>query len=184
MTPAGPLIGVVLAAGGSTRMGQPKALLQVGGRSLLEAHCTALLYRCEQVIVISGACEFPSRHPSITVLQNHSWATTGSAESLALALEGLHPSAEVVITPVDVPPVPDWALDRLVETGAPAVLTHLGAWGHPVLVQAGPTREALASGHLRQALQKLGATPVETAWADTTLNLNTPEQWAAWRATS
>jgi CTP:molybdopterin cytidylyltransferase MocA len=183
MTPAGPLIGVVLAAGGSTRMGQPKALLQLSGRSLLEAHCTALLYRCERVIVVSGAYEFPLLRPPITVLQNHSWATTGSAESLALALEGLPPSAEVVVTPVDVPPVPNLVLDRLVESGAPAVLTHRGAWGHPVLIQAGPTREALGSGHLRQALQRLGATLVETDWADTTLNLNTPEQWAAWRDT-
>jgi molybdenum cofactor cytidylyltransferase len=52
----GPVLGLVLAAGGSTRMGRPKQLAEVGGRPLL-AHVLAALRDApvDRVVVALGA---------------------------------------------------------------------------------------------------------------------------------
>jgi len=47
---------VLLAAGGSTRMGEPKQLIRLGGRSLVRrASEVALRSRCEALFVVAGA---------------------------------------------------------------------------------------------------------------------------------
>ena len=47
---------VVLAAGASSRLGEPKQLLQVGGRTLLDrAVATAFAAGCDPVVVVLGA---------------------------------------------------------------------------------------------------------------------------------
>jgi CTP:molybdopterin cytidylyltransferase MocA len=53
---AGPVLGVVLAAGGSTRMGRPKQLADLGGRPLL-AHALAAMEDApvDRVVVALGA---------------------------------------------------------------------------------------------------------------------------------
>ena len=50
--------GIVLAAGGSSRMGHPKALLQLNGQALINAHINALRTHCLELLVVLGnVCE-------------------------------------------------------------------------------------------------------------------------------
>jgi molybdenum cofactor cytidylyltransferase len=56
VTTAGASAGIVLAAGASRRMGQPKQLLEVGGRPLLElAVAAACASQLDEVVVVLGA---------------------------------------------------------------------------------------------------------------------------------
>jgi CTP:molybdopterin cytidylyltransferase MocA len=49
------IVGVLLAAGASTRMGSPKALVRLGGQSFLVRGVRALWSVCDTVIVVLGA---------------------------------------------------------------------------------------------------------------------------------
>jgi molybdenum cofactor cytidylyltransferase len=92
---------VVLAAGGSRRLGQPKQLLPFGPGTLLGA-CVATARACglEQLVVALGAraAEVRSRVDlsGATVVENPGFGA-GCASSLAVALGAVDPRAEVVV---------------------------------------------------------------------------------------
>ena len=175
-------VGVILAAGGSTRMGRPKALFPVGGVPLVRLHQAVLETQCSEVRVVVGAFNeeiagvLGARAVSVP---NPRWAESGPRESLLLALAGLADDTRVVITPVDVPPATRGALARLTWTEPPAALGHAGQAGHPVQVEAGRARAVLlAGGTLKDVV---GETPkLVEAGPDVLRNLNTPEEWTAW----
>ena len=170
---------IILAAGGSTRMGSPKALLDWCGEPLISAHIEALSARCDHIVVVLGsnadaiAAVLP---PSVTVRVNSHWASTEPKDSLRIRLTNVR--GPVLVTPVDVPPAPERVLDILLDTGAPAVPTHADKDGHPVLIDAEHTADTLQHKRLDQVLD--GATRVSVEWAATLLNINTPEQWASY----
>ena len=176
------IVGVILAAGGSTRMGRPKALLPVGGVPLVRVHQAVLEARCREVRVVLGAYDeaiAAALGPGAVAVPNPRWAESGPRESLLLALEGLADDTPVVVTPVDVPPATAESIVRLTAGPPPAALAHAGDAGHPVLVEAGAARAALlAGGTLKDVV---GATPrLVEAGPDALRNLNTLEDWTAW----
>lgn len=176
------LVGVVLAAGASSRMGRPKALLDLDGAPLVCRHVEALATACDRVRVVVGAearAVSAAIPPMGAPIHNPWFATTGPRESLLLALRDLPEDAWALVTPVDVPPAPGRVFRALLATGQQAVPTFEGQEGHPVLVDVGTTRDRLIVGQtLQEALQ--GAIRVELDWPDATSNLNTPEQWRGW----
>lgn len=180
-TAAADLLGIVLCAGGSSRMGRPKALLSVDGRPLLLRHLEAWSGRVRRTVVVLGAQaeRIAAVLPiDVEVVINEGWQHTGPRESLALALAGVSAEQAVLITPVDVPPASPEVLDALLARGAPAVPTWEGADGHPVLAVAGHLHAALQVGTLKAAMADAPRVPVQ----DPTilLNLNTPGEWSAW----
>ena len=172
-------IGIILAAGASSRMGRPKALLDVNGRPLIRHHIEGLLGVCERCVVVLGghADQIRAVLPdTVEIRTNPDWRTSGPAESLLLALDtGV---SRAIITPVDVPPAPRAVLEALLSVGGPAVPSWQGQDGHPVVVEAGARAVLTGGGFLRDAL--VGASRVDVRWSDTILNLNTPGQWSAW----
>jgi molybdenum cofactor cytidylyltransferase len=124
---------IVLAAGGSSRLGHPKQLLPYRGRTLLRhAAETALLSVCRPVVVVLGAQ--PDRlRPELSgldvrVVDNPGWeAGMGSSIRAGLAaLETASPDgAGLVLMLCDQPLVSAAALDALVQahadTGSPFV---------------------------------------------------------------
>jgi molybdenum cofactor cytidylyltransferase len=176
-------IGVVLAAGASSRMGGPKGLLDVDGVPIIRRHVDQLTRHCARVRVVLG-CKAEPHAAALNgtvaeVVLNLDWARTGPAASLAAALSGLPATATVLIAPVDTPPAPDAVILALLAAPWPAVPVYRGRLGHPVHAQVGPLAEALRDGTLRDATR--GATAVSVDWPEVDTNLNTPSEWAAWR---
>ncbi|MCB9760933.1 MAG: NTP transferase domain-containing protein [Alphaproteobacteria bacterium] len=178
---------VLLAAGGSTRMGQPKALLSLpDGRPLARAWLDRLAERCAPRLVVAGAVVAPLAAllgEDERLVVNPRWADTGPVDSLALAVRALPPAVtRAVVSPVDVPPPSSAALARLLAAPAPAVLCWQDTPGHPVCLgpaQLAALREGPPPAEGLRALLK-DATCVQSDTPDATLNLNRPEEWAAW----
>ncbi len=177
------LVGVILAAGASTRMGRSKALLDLDGAPLVARHTEALARVCDRVRVVVGAdapAVVAALPPMGAPIHNPWYATTGPRESLLLAIRDLPDDTWALVTPVDVPPAPASIFSLLLAAGQQAVPTHQGADGHPVLIDVATTRDALIAGQtLSEALAHAARVPVP--WPDTTLNLNTPSDWSSWR---
>jgi choline kinase len=127
---------VILAAGMGTRLAgvlddRPKALLEVGGRPLLEWSLRALRSRgVERCLVVAGyraeqVRAFVAGWPWVEVIVNRRFATTGTLESAALGLRAVE--GDVLLLEGDL----------LYEPGAlDAVLNHPAL---DVLLASGPT---------------------------------------------
>jgi len=138
------LAAVILAAGGSSRMGQPKQLLKFRGTSLLRrAIDTALAVPTEQVIVVLGHAAdqlLPECIPTrATVVLNDQWME-GVSTSLRGGLAAVSSDARgVFIYPADMPLLTPEALRELAHrqqvSGRPAAMTDAGGVrGVPVFI--------------------------------------------------
>ncbi len=114
---------ILLAAGASTRLGQPKQLLPFRGRSLLRhAAETALATLCRPVVVVLGAgaesLQTELAGMPVVVAVNSSWAE-GMSSSLRAGLEAASEPAEpdaLVIMLCDQPLITSAMLNQLVTT--------------------------------------------------------------------
>jgi molybdenum cofactor cytidylyltransferase len=138
--------GLLLAAGGSTRIGRPKQLLQFEGQSLLQrAAQTLVKSACDPVVVVLGAepeqsiaetAGFPVR-----TCVNTEWSS-GMSSSIRAGLRELlvlEPELDaIVITLCDQPLVTADHIDSLInefrQTGSPIVAAqYSGTTGVPAL---------------------------------------------------
>lgn len=126
---------IILAAGRAMRMGEPKVLLRLGGRTLL-AHvlAAAAASRCETVLVVAGPNPAEVRREAepfgARVVENPRYAE-GMGTSLAVGIAALPPACEgAVILLGDQPRVSAAAIDRLItahrETGKAMILSRYG----------------------------------------------------------
>jgi CTP:molybdopterin cytidylyltransferase MocA len=136
--------GVVLAAGGGSRYGSPKALVRLRGRLLVERAADLLAAGgCDPVVVVLGAAAdqvlAAARLPrtGVRTVVNPDWPT-GMGSSLRVGLAAVPAEAEaVVVTLVDTPGLGPESVRRLVAAGGPdgaAQATYGGRRGHPVLL--------------------------------------------------
>lgn len=159
------ITGIVLSAGRSRRMGQPKALLPNGSGTTLLEHAVRVLRDggCDEVLVVAGgpaqqgwsAIRSAAHGAGARVCVNPD-PQSEQLESLRVALRGLDARADaVVVTPVDLPRLEARVVGALIAAwlagAAPVVLpTHGGQRGHPVLfaraVFAELLRERLPEG--------------------------------------
>lgn len=142
---------VILAAGASERLGEPKALVDLGGRSVLARLCEAGrgVDGGRALALLGLHAEIIAAHlpPGCARLDNPHWAA-GRSGGVRLAHRAL-PGRALLIAPVDVPlvparvfealalewerlgdPVQGWLAPRLAGVEPPA-------FGHPVVVGAG-----------------------------------------------
>jgi CTP:molybdopterin cytidylyltransferase MocA len=132
--------GLVLAAGGGRRYGEPKALVRFRGRLLVERAADLLRSGgCDPVLVVLGAAAdevvATAELPEVTVVRNPDWAG-GMGSSLRAGLAALPAGATaVVVTLVDTPGLGPEAVRRLIAAGGDAAqATYGGRRGHPVLL--------------------------------------------------
>ncbi len=162
----GPIVGVILAGGSSSRLGRPKQLLSLGDRPVL-AHTLAhaLAADLDAVIVVLG-------HEAATVRERIDFAGAqvivnneyreGQSTSLRAGLAALPPDADAALfilgdQPLIGPAVHDALIAARRATGAPIVLpTYAGGRGNPVLIArelfpelAGVTGDQGARGVIR-----------------------------------
>ncbi|MFI6478025.1 NTP transferase domain-containing protein [Nonomuraea sp. NPDC050663] len=126
--------GLLLAAGGGTRLGTPKAALEHDGERLVDRGVRVLEEGgCHPVVVVLGAATLQVRRA--VVVQNPDWRS-GMGSSLCVGLRALPPQAEkVVVALVDQPFVAPEAVRLLIGSGAGvAVATYEGRRRNPVLI--------------------------------------------------
>lgn len=139
----GPVLGVVLAAGGSTRMGRPKQLAELDGRPLL-AHVLAAVDAApvdRVVVALGGAADAVLERVDLgraEPLVVEGWAA-GMGHVLASTLAQAGDDWEAVVVLLgDQPLVPGSAVARVVEAwragaGPVVTATYGGRPGHPKL---------------------------------------------------
>jgi CTP:molybdopterin cytidylyltransferase MocA len=135
--------GLILAAGGSSRMGTPKQLLAVRGRPLLEqVVAQAGASRLDEVVVVlGGSAERISAEVEMgraRVVVNPDYAS-GMASSLRVGLAALGPEIErAVVILGDQPDVSAAVLDELLDLQTaeqlPAAALSFGGLLHPPVV--------------------------------------------------
>ena len=166
------LIGIVLAAGASSRMGRPKALLPIGTETFVSRVCRVLAEGgVDDVIVVVGPETSDVRHAldragiRARVVENP-WRDQGQLTSLQVGLTAAdRPGVEgVLVQLVDAPLVAPSTVRAVLETfrrtRAPIVRPAVGArHGHPVLFARSVFDE------LRAADPALGARTVVRAYA-------------------
>jgi molybdenum cofactor guanylyltransferase len=124
--------GFVLAGGRSTRMGQDKALLQVGGRSLVELALDKLRRVGVAEPRIAGArTDLSSLAPVVPDLHPGCGPLSGIEAALAATNKGLN-----LFLPVDMPLLParflHWMLLRAEITGALMTVPCINGWPQPL----------------------------------------------------
>ncbi|MBX2946560.1 MAG: nucleotidyltransferase family protein [Cyclobacteriaceae bacterium] len=115
---------IVLAAGSSSRMGQPKQLIQLNGYSLLEhAVRIAKNSRADQVLVVVGSDGEKNieaiNHLAVEVVMNHQWKEgMGSSlkTGLIACLEKFPQTRAIVVLVCDQPRVTTDHLNTLMNT--------------------------------------------------------------------
>lgn len=179
---------VLLAAGGSTRMGRSKALLDCGGRPWLQVQAEAILAQTEGPVrvVLSPEADpekaLVARLPGAVAVLNPD-PSRGPFSSLQCGLEAL--SGPVFVGPLDCPVAPVLDLLRLEAGAEAAVPLFEGRGGHPVLL--GPALvarlrdldPAAPEARLDRQLRRAMVHHVRVQDCRVRLNLNTPEAWKA-----
>jgi molybdenum cofactor cytidylyltransferase len=158
------IIGIILAAGASDRMGRPKALLEVGGETFMQ-RIAGMLHAagCHRVLVVVNAdADWASQAAAsldVEVVANPV-AQSEQVDSLRLALlRAGDDVAAALVLPVDLPLMsPDTVravVDAYRARPAPLVLPfHNGVAGHPVLLDRALFAEIL-DGRLEEGIRSL-----------------------------
>jgi CTP:molybdopterin cytidylyltransferase MocA len=143
--------GILLAAGGGSRLGRPKALVEIGGQTLAARGADLLRAGgADPVVVVTGAA--PVDLPKVTLVDNPGWRT-GMGSSLIAGLRALagqpRSCRAVVVALADQPLIGAEAVRRLIAAhaaGAPvAVASYGGRPRNPVLIDRAYWPELLAT---------------------------------------
>ncbi|MGB3430109.1 MAG: nucleotidyltransferase family protein [Burkholderiaceae bacterium] len=188
---------MILAAGPSRRMGQPKQLLHLAGRTLLHrAASTALSSSCRPVIVVVGAHADQLHHElsglDLLVEENPAWMD-GIGTSVRCGIEAVrrHPGADSALLMLcDQPLVTPELIDQLVathrRTGARIVACeYADTVGVPALFGRGLFEELIAldgDTGARQVIARHADEVVRVPFPAAAFDVDTPEDLARVRA--
>jgi molybdenum cofactor cytidylyltransferase len=161
------LEGVILAAGESRRMGYPKPLLDIGGRTFIEHISETMLAVVPRLVIVIGAHRERVRaaipHDArIAIVENPNYAH-GQLSSLQAGLDALQPdTAGALVHLGDHPLVRVETFRAIVDwynrSGKPIVIArHDGHRGHPLIF------DRAIFGELRSAPEEEGARYVVNA---------------------
>ena len=176
---------VVLAAGASTRLGEPKQLAMLAGETLLErAVRTAREAGCEPAVVVLGAAAERIRERcrlgDSVVAVNADWQS-GMASSIRAGLAAIEGAEGLVLMTCDQPAVTAEHLRALMATGAVTASAYAGRRGVPAYFPAasfGELGKLQGDAGARELLRDAGA--VELAGGE--LDVDTAADLAAaWR---
>jgi len=186
---------VVLAAGGSSRMGSPKQLLEVGGRALIVRSVEAVLdSTARPVVVVVGAQAESVRAPlaghPVLIVPNPAWPS-GLASSLRVGVAALlaaEPDLDAVLFALcDQPALSAGVIGRLAAlhraTGRIACARYGGRNGAPAIFgrEHFGALSALEGDAGARRLLALGPDCVAAAdLPEMGVDLDTPEDCRAW----
>jgi molybdenum cofactor cytidylyltransferase len=187
------ITGIILAAGSSSRMGQPKQLLDWGGRPLVQVAAEhALAARLNDLMVVTGAAQeqvvaalagLPLRF-----IHNPHYAQ-GQSTSLRVGVAALHAETDAALVllgdqPFVTAEIIDLIIDHWLATKAAIVAPrYQGQRGNPVLFSRSVIPELLAITGDQGARTLLAARSTEIAYVDCDdprplIDIDTPEEYA------
>jgi molybdenum cofactor cytidylyltransferase len=188
---------VLLAAGGSRRLGHPKQLLRRQSRPLLKHAIDAARTAAPgaPLVVVLGAHRMRLRlvvrraAPAALVVANPRWAE-GLASSLQAALDRVpHGTRAILVQLVDQPRVDADALRRLLDAwrrrpGIPAAARYDNRAGVPAVLPRSSWRalRALRGDSGARALLRDARALTLVDMPQATVDLDTPEDVSAWRS--
>ena len=132
--------GLILAAGESSRMGSPKALLEFHGETFVDRLIRCFSSCCSPVIVVLGhepeMIRAGVRAAGKAVFVLNPDYQLGQFSSMQCGLKVVPADADgAVFTPVDHPTIEASTVERLVQSRAPvAIPQYAGRHGHPVWI--------------------------------------------------
>jgi molybdenum cofactor cytidylyltransferase len=187
------LEGIILAAGESRRMGYPKPLLDIGGRTFIEQIAETMLAVVPRLVIVIGAhrdrvrAAIP-RDARIAIAENPDYSR-GQLSSLKVGLGALQPdSAGAIVHLGDHPMVRVETFRAIVDsynrTGKPIVVArHGGRRGHPVIFDRALFAEILSAPEKEGARYVVNADASRVAYVDLddpgiNLDLDTPSDLA------
>jgi molybdenum cofactor cytidylyltransferase len=169
------IAGIILAAGASSRMGSPKALLEYRGETFIRRLVRVLSAVCDPVIVVLGyhADALRSAVPNATIVVNPA-PERGQLSSLQTGLTALPAHAEgFLFTPVDSPAVEGSTVERLAaefQRRDPSALLVIprfaGKRGHPVFATRAIANELNALPLTAQARDVIHGHVSDTLYID------------------
>jgi molybdenum cofactor cytidylyltransferase len=192
----GRVAAVVLAAGSSTRLGQPKQLAPIAGRPALSYTLDALrASRVERIVLVLGhAAEAVAAAldlAGVTVVRNDAYAE-GQSTSVIAGVKSLGDDVDAALMvvgdqPLLAPTVVDAIIRAYEETGGPFIVpVYGGEWGNPVLLACAtwPLLDHLkgdtgARPILRKHMDMVLEVPVPGSLLD---DIDTPDDYARIRA--
>ena len=187
------LEGIILAAGESRRMGYPKPLLEIAGRTFIGQIAETMLAVVPRIVIVIGAhrervrAAIP-RDSRITIVENPNYLR-GQLSSLKVAIGIVQPdSAGVLVHLADHPMVRLETFRAIVEsynrTGKAIVIArHDGHRGHPVIFDRALFREVESAPEEAGARFVVNADESRVAYVDLNdpginLDLDTPADLA------
>jgi xanthine dehydrogenase accessory factor len=186
---------IVLAAGSSSRLGQPKQLLDFWGEPLVHRLvCAAQEGGCSPVVLVTGELHGPvaraatDLHP--LVIQNENWLHgLGSSIRVGVAQLITYDINAVVLLACDQPAVDSGVVRALIEeherSGRPIVASHYAdTLGIPALLHRSCFGELLRLPDERGAKMLIEKNPSRVAQVDFPaglFDLDTPEDLLAWQ---
>ena len=178
----------ILAAGASSRLGQPKQLLRFEGQSLVErAARAALAADIARVLVVVGrdalAIADELRDLPVEILVNEDWPE-GMASSVRCAVNGAGDADALLLTPCDLPLLSSAHLRALMEQyereNAPIVASRYNeTLGAPLVIARSLWPELLqlhGDVGARRVIMRHDASFIE--WPDGARDVDTREDWA------
>ncbi len=134
---------ILLAAGESSRMGKPKALLDWFGTPLVVAQAKSLLNGgADRVTVVTGAhhdqiIDVVADIPNVAVVNNAEWAS-GKTTSIKTGLTTLSDECDTIVLLAVDQPRPAWVVDRAldshIKSGCDVTSPrYAGHGGHPLI---------------------------------------------------
>lgn len=165
-------VGLILAAGESSRMGSAKALLEFRGETFLDRLIRCFSAYCSPVIVVLGhepeVIRAGLRSAGNAVFVLNPDYSRGQFSSMQCGLRAVPEDAQgILFTPVDHPNIEPATVRQLIAAGAPiAIPQYLGRHGHPVLFTRALIPEFLALGADAQARHVLHGHASEIRYLD------------------
>ncbi len=185
--------GIVLAAGGSTRLGQPKQLLELRGETLVHAAVSvAIEGGCDVVSVVTGharqAVEAAVAELRPICVHNEHWRL-GMGGSLRCGLESLPAVSAVIVMACDQPGLDAQVIRSLIkryEEGGFTIVAsrYSGTLGIPALFDQSCFSELHRLPDKSGAKAVINADPRRTTLVEFPLgafDLDTPEDLQSWR---
>jgi molybdenum cofactor cytidylyltransferase len=189
---------IILAAGGSSRFGQPKQLLPFRGESLVRRAVRAAAEAgCKRIAVVAGEqrdlIETELRETPAFVIHNSNWER-GLGTSIRVGLQhllGAHPPADaVVLLACDQPFVDARTISALVtmqeDSGKPIVASrYANAFGVPALFDRSFFAALLAlpdDSGAKTLIESRGNAVAEIAFEEGAIDIDTPSDFERLRS--